>query len=219
MNGVHDMGGMHGMGPVEYEKDEPVFHAAWEKQSFALSCLMGGWRKWNLDASRHGIERIPAADYLRMSYYEKWFVRLVDLMLQSGLVTRAELESGKPAPETPKQTPPVGPGQVAASLGRSPSPRRDVPVAPQFRVGQPVRARNFNPTGHTRLPRYARGKLGTIDRDHGVFLFPDTNAHFLGEKPQHVYSVRFSAQELWGETASPRDSVYVDLWDDYLLPA
>ena len=97
--------------------------------------------------------------------------------------------------------------------------RRDVRVAPQFKVSQRVRARNMNPNGHTRLPRYARGKMGTIVRDHGVFVFPDTNAEFQGDKPQHVYSVRFAARELWGEQASPRDAVYLDLWDDYLEPA
>ena len=94
--------------------------------------------------------------------------------------------------------------------------RRDVPATASFRVGQRVRARNIHPVGHTRLPRYARGKFGVIDRDHGVFVFPDTNAHYLGEKPQHVYAVRFAARELWGEQASQKDSVYVDLWDDYL---
>jgi nitrile hydratase len=96
---------------------------------------------------------------------------------------------------------------------------RKVPVAPRFHAGQRVRARNVNPVGHTRLPRYARGKLGAIHRDHGVFVFPDTNAHFLGEKPQHVYSVRFAARELWGEQAVPNDSVYLNLWEDYLEPA
>jgi nitrile hydratase len=97
--------------------------------------------------------------------------------------------------------------------------RRDAAATPRFQVGQRVRTRNINPTDHTRLPRYARGKLGTVERDHGVFVFPDTNAHFLGEKPQHVYSVRFSARELWGEQAKPQDALYIDLWDDYLEPA
>ena len=97
--------------------------------------------------------------------------------------------------------------------------RRDAKVTPSFQVGQHVRARNLNPIGHTRLPRYARGKTGTIERDNGVYVFPDTNAHFLGEKPQHVYSVRFTAHELWGEQASPHDAIYIDLWDDYLEPA
>ena len=93
---------------------------------------------------------------------------------------------------------------------------REAGAAPRFEVGQRVRTRNINPTTHTRLPRYARRKLGTIERDHGVFVFPDTNAHVLGEKPQHVYSVRFDARELWGERASPCDSVHLDMWEDYL---
>jgi nitrile hydratase beta subunit len=217
MNGVHDMGGMHGMGAIEYENDEPVFHARWEGRAFALNRAMGAWRKWNLDASRHGIERLPAADYLRMSYYEKWTARLEKLLVEHGLVTQEEIETGKPARGSSKATPPLTAEKVPA-LGKGRLASRDVPAAPLFHVGQRVRARNINPSGHTRLPRYARGKVGAIDRDHGVYVFPDTNAHFLGEKPQHVYSVRFAARELWGGEASPRDSVYVDLWDDHLEP-
>jgi len=106
----------------------------------------------------------------------------------------------------------------AAAIIRASARRPDAVVA-RFAVGQKVRARNMNPVGHTRLPRYARGKTGVIDRNHGVFLFPDTTAHFLGEKPQHVYSVRFSARELWGEEAKPQDGIYLDLFDDYLEPA
>ena len=220
MNGVHDMGGMHGMGPIQYEKNEPVFHARWEGRVLALTRAVGAWRKWNIDAGRHQIEQIPAADYLRMSYYEKWFTRLVELMVKHGLVTRAEIESVKPAKGSPKATPPLTAAMVPTLVSKwNSATGRDVPVAPTFKVGQRVRARNINPPGHTRLPRYARGKSGTVDRDHGVYVFPDTNAHFLGEKPQHVYSVRFAARELWGEQAAPRDSVYIDLWDNYLEPA
>src|SRR5438477_3575214 len=108
---------------------------------------------------------------------------------------------------------------VPAMIAKGSSARRDVSISPAFAAGQRVRARNLNPPGHTRLPRYARGKIGTIDRDHGVYVFPDTMAHFRGEKRQHVYSVRFAARELWGEQASPRDSVHLDMWDDYLEPA
>src|SRR5207247_1352033 len=156
MNGVHDMGGMHGMGPIEHEKNEPVFHAPWEARAYALNRAMGAWGKWNIDASRHAKEVIPATEYLRMRYYEKWITGLVELMVEHGLVTRQEV---------------------------------------------------------------ARGKLRTIALDPGVFVFPDTNAHFLGEKPQHVYSVRFAARELWGEKAGRRDAVYIDLWDDHLEQA
>lgn len=219
MNGIHDMGGMQDMGPVQPEKNEPVFHQPWEGRVFALNQALGAWRKWNIDASRHQRELIPPADYLRMSYYEKWLTALMELLVNRGLVTRAELESGTPEAGSPKATPPVTAETVAALLAQGKPVRRDVPVAARFKAGQHVRARNINPTGHTRLPRYARGKVGTVERDHGVFVFPDTNAHFLGEKPQHLYSVRFAARELWGEEAAPRDAVYVNLWDDHLEPA
>jgi nitrile hydratase beta subunit len=219
MNGVHDMGGDQGMGPIQYEKNEPVFHAPWEGRVYALNRALGAWRKWNLDASRHGVELLPPADYLRMSYYERWLERLTEISIKSGLVTRAEVESGSPAAGSPKLTPPLTAANAEPAARIRASARRPEPVAPRFALGQHVRARNINPVGHTRLPRYARAKYGVIDRDHGVFLFPDTNAHFLGEKPQHVYSVRFAARELWGEQAKPQDAVYVDMWDDYLEPA
>ncbi len=105
------------------------------------------------------------------------------------------------------------------ALNRALPSSHDPGVPALFEVGQHVRARNIHPVGHTRLPRYARGKLGEIDRDHGVYSFPDTDAHGLGDKRQHVYSVRFAARELWGDAASPRDFVYIDLWDDYLESA
>lgn len=216
MNGVHDMGGMHGMGPIQYEKNEPVFHARWEARAYALTRAMRALGKWNIDASRHELELLPPAEYLRMSYYERWIARLVEQLMKSGLATRAEIDSGKPAHGSPKATPPLTADMVATMVARGGSARRNASLSARFKVGQRVRARNMHPTGHTRLPRYTRGKLGTIVRDHGVFVFPDTNAHFAGEKPQHVYSVRFAARELWGEQASPRDAVYVDLWEDYL---
>ena len=217
MNGVHDMGGMHGMGPIEHEKNEPVFHAPWEGRVYALTRVVRSGRgRQNLDNSRHQLELMPPQEYLRMSYYERWFTRIVDQLLKNGVVTAAELESGHAAAGSAKGTPPVTPEMVPAMLTRRNSARRNASVSPQFKVGQRVRARNINPTGHTRLPRYARGKTGVIIRDHGVFLFPDTNAEFLGEKPQHVYSVRFTARELWGNEASPRDTIHLDMWDDYL---
>ena len=220
MNGVHDMGGMQGMGPIQYEKNEPVFHELWESRTFALQIAMAFWRKWPIDASRHQRELIPPAEYLRMSYYEKWLTRNLELLVKSGLVTREELETGKPAAGSQKATPPVTAAGVSAIAGlRGSFMRSEAEVKARFELGQQVRARNMNPAGHTRLPRYARGKKGSVVRCHGVFVFPDTNAHFLGEQPQHLYSVRFSARELWGENASPRDSVYIDLWDSYLEDA
>jgi len=219
MNGMHDMGGMHGMGPIQYEPNEPVFHATWEGRALAMALATGAWRKWNLDALRSQIEQIPAPEYLRMSYYEKWFTATTELLLRAGLITRAELESGQPAPGVTKVQPALTPAQVPSMRRAGALAARNVDVAPRFRPGEAIRTRNMNPSGHTRLPRYARAKHGIIERDHGVYVFPDTIAHFAGENPQHVYSVRFTARELWGDQASPRDSVNLDLWDDYLEPA
>jgi nitrile hydratase subunit beta len=215
MNGVHDMGGMQDMGKVPYEKNEPVFHHPWEGRVYALNRAAAAGRKWNLDASRFEIELIPPADYLRMSYYERWYARLVGLLVKRGMVTRAEIESGQADQAAPKTTPIMKPENVSVMAPANPE-RPKANVAERFAVGQQVRARNIHPAHHTRLPRYVRGKQGIIVRHHGIFVFPDTNAHFQGENPQHVYSVRFAATELWGTGASPRDSVYLDLWDDYL---
>jgi nitrile hydratase len=216
MNGVHDMGGQQDMGPVQYEKNEPVFHATWEGRIYALTRAMGAWRKWSLDTSRHAIEVMPPIEYLRLSYYERWLNSLETQVVKYGFVTREELQGGSPAPESTRATPVFTLATSARWLNRGIPSSQDSSVRPSFKVGQRVRARNINPTGHTRLPRYARGKAGMVVRDHGVYVFPDTNAHFQGEKRQHVYSVRFTARELWGENASRRDSVHLDMWDDYL---
>ena len=219
MNGVHDMGGMHGFGPIRPEKNEPVFHARWEGRVQAIWGALGTWRKWNTDFGRQAREFLPPAEYLGLKYFQLRHTQIVELMAGSGMATRAEIESGRPAKGTQEAVPPLTADKVTAWFANGNPKRRDVAVAPKFQAGQGVRARNINPPTHTRLPRYARGKLGIIERDHGVFVFPDTNALFQGENPQHVYSVRFTARELWGEDASPRDAVYIDLWDDYLEPA
>jgi nitrile hydratase len=216
MNGVHDMGGMQKMGPIQYEKNEPVFHAPWEGRVYALSRSMRAWRRWTLDTDRHAIELLPPADYFRMSYYERWLDRLIVHAVRYGLVSKEEIETGKPAPRSAKSTPALTAAMASRFLTRGLPSSVDPSVRPLFAVGERVRARNINPTGHTRLPRYARGKTGTIVRDHGVHGFPDTMAHFLGDRRQHVYSVRFTAVELWGEDADPRHFVYIDMWDEYL---
>jgi nitrile hydratase len=214
MNSVHDMGGMHGMGPIEYDKDEPVFHEPWEGRAWALVRTMGRWGRPRTRNFRYELELIPAADYLRMSYYERFISLMIERLLRANLVTRAELESGTPEPGSPKPAPP--PAQ--AGRGGAAAARVDAHVKPRFKVGQQVRARTINPLGHTRLPRYARGRRGTIARDHGQFAFQDTdvNGDPLSQTLQHVYTVRFAARELWGQQAGPRDGVCVDLWDDHL---
>jgi nitrile hydratase len=217
MNGIHDMGGMHGMGPIEHGPEEPTFHALWEGRVYALSRVLrarGG--QWNLDAFRHGIELLPPTDYLRMTYYERWFAWMIGKLVATGDATQAEIETGVPATGSAQGTPFVTAQSVPEMVARRGRVRRDVPATAHFKAGQHARARNMNPIGHTRLPRYVRGKVGVVVLDRGVFLFPDTNAHFLGEKPQHLYSVRFAARDLWGERASTRDVVHLDMWDDYL---
>jgi len=218
MNGVHDMGGMHGMGPVVPEQHEPVFHASWEARAFALSLAMFGWGKWNIDAFRYAIERTPPAEYLRVSYYEKWLAGLLVLLEESGLASRAELESGHPAPGFLKADPPLTADKVAPVLANGVPTERPLNRPARFTIGQAVRARKINPAGHTRLPSYARGSVGVVDSIHGAHVFPDSNARLQGEQPQPLYSVRFSARELWGEAAAARDTVYLGLWEDYLEP-
>jgi nitrile hydratase subunit beta len=215
MNGVHDMGGMQDMGPVRHETNEPVFHAEWEARVYALNRVMRAWSKVNLDAWRHDIELLPPADYLRMSYYEKWLAVLEKQAVQYGFITTEELASGKAAEGTTKTTPALT-LERARQITRAIPSSHDPAIPPAFEAGDRVRARNMNPVGHTRLPRYARAKTGTVFLDHGVYAFPDTNANHQGEHRQHVYSVRFTSRELWGDQSSPLDTVHLDLFEDYL---
>jgi nitrile hydratase len=216
VNGVHDMGGMHGFGPIEPEPDEPVFHYRWEARTFALRQACGALGKWNIDMARHANERIPPEAYLPATYYERWLAGLERLLLESGVLTPSELASGNSAGPAPAGLVAFPPENVAKAVRAGRSYRVDVPVAAGFAAGARVVTRNINPTGATRLPRYARGKRGTVDRDHGVFIFPDANAAGRGQQPQHLYSVRFLARELWGAEAAPGDCVFLDLWEDYL---
>jgi len=218
MNSVHDMGGMHGFGPVEIEQNEPVFHARWEERTFALTLASAALGKWNLDMTRCAREQMPPAEYLRSTYYERWLWGLRKLLVERGLVSEAELRTGR-AESKGDAARPLRAEDLPRLLQNRRGARMDDAVAPKFKAGDSVRARNLNPIGHTRLPRYARGRQGVIERDHGVFVFADANAMGMGKNPQHVYSVRFSARELWGHDASARDSVFIDLWDDHLDPA
>ncbi len=213
MNGVHDMGGMQRLGDLIPEPEGPPFHAAWEGRVHAMT--VASPTRANIDAGRHQREKIPGPEYLAMSYYQKWFRSLSDLLVLKGFATREELASGKAAPGAPKATPHLTGDMVTATLTRPSSYVRDA-AAPKFAIGERVRARNINPDGHTRLPRYARGRLGAIEAVHGAHVFPDSHAHGLGEDPQPLYAVRFAARELWGEAAHPRDSVSLDLWEPYL---
>lgn len=218
MNGVHDMGGMHGMGPVEIEANEPVFHAEWEKRVFATRLACAYHRRWNSDINRHAVERMPPAQYLSSSYYEHVLFGLETVLVEQGVVSAEELASGRAAGRAGVSSVLTMDGLDTLLRNRIRA-RRDEQVAPRFTPGDTVVARTINPTGHTRMPRYVRGRRGIVDRDFGVYVFPDTNAMSRDPRPQHLYSVCFAARELWGTAAAARDSVYVNLWDDHLDPA
>ncbi len=222
MNGVHDLGGMDGFGPInpEPEAEESVFHADWEKRVFGLTLAAGFLGKWNIDMSRFARERQHPVDYLRHTYYENWLAGLEKLLAEVKLVTPEELKTGKasgPADRSMQQR--VLKAEAVAEVIAKGSPvTMTVATPPRFKPGELVRAINRHPTGHTREPRYVRGRVGTIQAHHGAHVFPDQNAEG-SKKGRHLYSVRFTAEALWGETASSREAVYADLWEDYLEPA
>jgi len=215
MDGVHDMGGMHGMGPVEAEENEPVFHGEWEKRMFAMNNAISAVGVRNIDESRHGRERMNPGAYLSSSYYEIWLDGLIRVLSEKSLISEEEL-SGAVAPRpvtTPKSAIKAEDVDGAMDKGATYTVATGKPA--RFVVGQKVRAKNIHPAGHTRLPRYARGHEGIIHADYGIHVFPDANAHGPDD-PQHLYNVKFSSRELWGEDGTEGDFIYIDLWDDHL---
>jgi nitrile hydratase len=216
VNGPHDLGGAHGFGPVVAEKDEPWFHAEWERRAFALVLAMGATGAWNLDMSRHARERIPPADYLASTYYDIWRKGLERLLGEHGLATDEELRAGSSLrpPATLKRK--AIAADVPAALAKGASTERAAVKSALFKIGDAVRAKVMNPSGHTRLPRYVRGRPGKIVHVHGVHVFPDSNAAGRGEGPQWLYSVAFDARELWGEDARAGDEIRIDLFEPYL---
>jgi nitrile hydratase len=214
MNGIHDMGGMQGMGEIGYEEDAPMFHADWEVRVQALHAASGSFRGGPL---RPTIEQIPAAAYLQMRYYERWLTALIERLVQAGVVTREELEQGRAARALEQNIAPITPDNAADWLLRTPATERQAQIDARFEVGDRVRGRNIHPPGHTRMPRYTRLRTGTVERVRGIFSLPGSE----GADPQlqHVYLVRFTARELWGDTAHARDSVRIDMWESYLEPA
>lgn len=217
MNGPQDLGGMMGFGPINPEPDEPVFHAGWERRVLAMEiAIRGAGAAWNLDMVRHARETIAPPQYLSMSYYQIWLTSQEKLFLAHGLVSAEELTSGRSLGAPAALPDKLAPGDVVAVVAKRGSYERPPRAPAAFAVGDAVRTLNIHPAGHTRLPRYARGKRGTIERVHGAHVFPDSNAHGRGEDPQWCYSVRISGPELWGAQTDPRLSVALDLWEPYL---
>ncbi|MDF3839090.1 nitrile hydratase subunit beta [Cupriavidus basilensis] len=215
MNGAQDLGGMQGFGPVRPEPGEAPFHAEWERRVLALTLAMGAVGKWNIDTSRAARESLPPAQYLGSSYYEIWFEGLKALLLKSGLASAEEIAGGRSATAPVALARVLAAEQVGPALARGTPSARPAPGEARFRVGDPVRARQMHPAGHTRLPRYCRGRQGEIVAVHGAHVFPDASAAGAGEQPQWLYTVRFAATELWGADTTA-DSVNVDCWEPYL---
>ncbi|MGE0258043.1 MAG: nitrile hydratase subunit beta [Alphaproteobacteria bacterium] len=216
-NSVHDMGGMHGFGPVEAEPNEPVFHADWEKRVLAMQRAMGFTGLWTIDGGRSSLENLPPVTYLASSYYERWFRGLERRVVAHGLVGEDEIGAGRS----------LRPGRL---LNRKltladarkwvwPKYERPAPAAARFKEGDRVHARNINPLTHTRLPRYARGKLGTVEAIRGCHVYPDTAALGDHEHAEWLYTVVFSARELWGDDADPSVTVSIEAFEPYLDPA
>jgi nitrile hydratase len=216
MDGVHDMGGMDGFGKVEREPNEPVFHHRWEGRVLAMSRAMGVFRAWSIDTSRYFIELLSPSVYFTSSYYEKWFLRNVRLLTERGLIDADEVAAGRalrPAKSMKRDRFTLA---DVESVTRRGSYGRPAPAPARYKVGDRVRTKNIHPTTHTRLPRYARGHVGVVERLHGAHVFPDSAAAGKGEDPQWLYTVRFDAQELWGADADPKLKVSIEAFEPYL---
>ena len=216
MNGGHDLGGVQCLGPVVPEANEPVFHAEWERRCFAVTLAIESIGLWNLDMSRFACENRHPAEYLTMEYYEIWLASLEPLLAKSGLVEEGELDGAIRSSPPPQIDRILTTDDIASQPEEGGSTSRPETSKPMFATGDRVTVRPNSIPGHTRAPRYVQGYTGTVERLHGVFVFPDTNAAGRGEQPQHLYNIAFSAQELWGPEAQPGDQVYLDLWESYL---
>ena len=216
MDGVHDLGGMDNFGPIIREENEPVFHGEWERVVFSNTLALLGSGYFCIDEMRRSTEQIPPVQYLASTYYEKWLESLINILEEKDVITAEEMQKGKSLRTTGTALPPL-PKEGAEFITSNPlSALKELDQAPQFQVGDKITAKVMHPLHHTRLPRYIRGKHGTVDKIHGAFLLPDSNAHGGAETPQYNYSVRFSAQELWGNEAPQKDCLFIDLFESYM---
>ena len=212
MNGIHDMGGMDGFGRVQ-PQDSEAFHEDWEKQIYVANRLV---RTEGLNVSVYSMNPV---DYLSWGYFGRSLHSLEGRVLRAGLVTEEELRNpeGRLARVDGYQV--VRAEEVEVRFRTRRGSRIQIEVPPRFQVGDRVIVKNEHPRGPTQRPRYVRGRRGQVHRDRGVWPFPDTVALGLGDKPQHCYSIRFAATELWGSRGDPKDRVYADLFEDYLEAA
>lgn len=223
MNGIHDMGGLHGFGRVEVEMDEPVFHSRWESRVYAMTQVLDTCGIYSLDEHRHEIELMDAASYLTVGYYGRWLFAMESILNRKNILTTTEVERRieEYVHDVMEFTPPANPSRNWPLLKDQKIKwgawRKDVNISPKYKRGDKVRVRNIHPQGHTRVTAYTRGKIGIVNIvNDQAWVFPDTRAHNRGENPQPVYNIRFDAIELWGEQAEPNVIVNIDLSEDHL---
>ncbi len=219
MDGVHDMGGMHGFGPVDTSNDGALFPNTWESRVFATNLAMSIHLGNNVDRFRFRIESMPPAEYLHSSYYERWLASVLAGVKELGLLSDtelAEIHAGRVPDVTAGDAVALTPVVVQNMVNPPGGKRRDMSGTPAFAIGEKVRARAMHRPGHTRMPRYVRGCIGTIVSDNGKQILPDTHANSGEEVMERLYTVRFKSSDIWGEDANPLDSVCVDLWESYL---
>lgn len=224
MNGVFDLGGTDGIGPIDPPANEPVFRAEWEKSAFTMFAALfrAGW--FGVDEFRHGIEKMDPAVYLKAPYYEHWLATFEYHGQRTGKLDIDELDRRTQYYlENPDASLPEHEQSqelldfVNAVVPVGAPAKRPTDKEPRFKVGDVVRMSTDVPFGHTRIAGYVRGKVGTVIAHHGSFIYPDTAGIGLGENPEHVYTLRFEGTELWGEKyAEPNTSTTFDAWDPYL---
>ena len=218
MDGVHDMGGMDGFGPVQPERDEPVFHAPWESRVLAMTRAMGAANGWTIDMQRFAREQLPPGFYLDATYYEKWFFAMRQMLLDHGMIDDAEVAVGRALrPAAPLKRGAFRLADVQRVMRRG-NFERATHAPARFKVGERVRAKNIHPQTHTRLPRYARGHVGVIERIQGCHVFPDVSAQGDGDQAQWLYTVLFDGRELWGADADATLKVSLEAFESYLDP-
>jgi len=217
MNGGADLGGMMGFGPVVEEENEPIFHARWEERVLGMTVALGASGKWNIDQGRFARESMQPADYMKSSYYEVWLYGVTSLLKEHGMVTDEELTSGTAVVPPVPVNKTLRPDDVISTLMAGGPANREEQGAAGFSIGQQVRTINNHPKSHTRLPRYARDKVGVVTKVYGVHVFPDSSGQGLGESPNWLYQVSFTAETLWGDGKNKLDTVSLDLWQPYLM--
>jgi nitrile hydratase beta subunit len=218
MDGIHDLGGREGFGPIVDKADDKAFHADWEMRAFGMKQASAAAKSWTIDWFRHSRELTDPVDYLMRPYFDQWLTTLAAQMIDEGYLTLDEIKAGAATFAAKPGLPPQTVEGARAIVKRPRSFVVSVNAAPRFALGAAVRCRLDGAPGHTRLPQYVRGRAGVIHAHHGGHILPDASAHGE-ERGEHLYTVSFASSDLWPEAKGSGDRVFVDLWESYLEPA